>query len=338
MGAWYATREDVKAALDVKETARSNAQIDRAIEGSSRQIDRLTHRRFWPQTATRYKDWPVLYGTGLPWRVWLDDDELVSVSSLTSGGVTIAAFNYFLEPANSGPPYDSIELDLADSATFTAGSTHQRNIAITGVFGYRADTEQVGVIATQQGASDTSIVVTWSGRIGVGDILLVGTEREVVTARSMVDSTQNTGGSLTASMADVTVAVSTGSAFLVGDVLLIDSERMLVVDIAGNNLTVKRAWDGSVLAAHNSNVDVYALTGATVTRGQFGTAAAVHLVGVAVYRHVQEPAVRNYCVALALDTLLGEEAGYTRKASQELPELTKRFVAGYARSTRIRAV
>src|SRR5690606_22447868 len=55
---WYTTRETVKAALDYKETARNDAQVDRAIESASRAVEGLLHRRFYPETATRYFDWP----------------------------------------------------------------------------------------------------------------------------------------------------------------------------------------------------------------------------------------------------------------------------------------
>ena len=45
-----------------------------------------------------------------------------------------------------------------------------------------------------------------------------------------------------------TVPVTNGAAIAVGETILIDAERMLTVDIAGNNLIVKRGFDGSTLA------------------------------------------------------------------------------------------
>jgi hypothetical protein len=90
MGVWYCTREDVKSSLDSKESARNNGQVDRAIESASRAVEGLTHRRFYPETDTRYFDWPnAQYAR--PWRLWLDQHELVSVATLSSGGTTIAA-------------------------------------------------------------------------------------------------------------------------------------------------------------------------------------------------------------------------------------------------------
>ena len=56
---WYCTREDVKRALDVKETVQSNGQIDRRIAASTDSIEGLCHRRFYPWTGTRYLDWPI---------------------------------------------------------------------------------------------------------------------------------------------------------------------------------------------------------------------------------------------------------------------------------------
>ena len=51
---WYANREQVKRALDVAETARNNAQIDRAIAASSLSIEKQLRRRFYPWDGTRY--------------------------------------------------------------------------------------------------------------------------------------------------------------------------------------------------------------------------------------------------------------------------------------------
>src|SRR5687767_14979645 len=107
-GARYCTREQVSAALG--DTARSATAIDRATLAASREVERLTHRRFYPTTATRYFDWPPRQQSE-SWRLWLDDDELISVSSITSGGIALS--DYFLEPANSGPPFTHIDVDLS---------------------------------------------------------------------------------------------------------------------------------------------------------------------------------------------------------------------------------
>lgn len=308
---WYCSRETVQRATDSKETARNTGQIDRAIETASRAIEALTLRQFYPTTATRYFDWPR---GSRPWRLWLDRDELISVTALVAGGTTIAAADYFLEPANTGPPYTHVEIDLASTAVFSAGDTHQRAIAVTGVFGHSADQETVGSLSAELGATaGATAAVTWTvPDVGVGNILRIDDERMIVTARTMVDTTQNLGGDLTASMGDVTVAVTTGTAFAADAILRIDSERMLVVDVAGNDLTVKRAWDGTVLAAHTGTVDIYALTGVTLSRAQLGTTIAVHASAASITRHVPPAQVTNLCVAEAINTLGQEAGGYAR--------------------------
>lgn len=347
MGVWYASREDVKSALDSAETARNDAAVNRAIESASRAIESLTLRRFYPQTDTRYFDWPDLSGSR-PWRLWLNDDELISVTMLTVAGQVVSSADYFLEPANSGPPFTHVEIDLDSSAAFTAGDTHQRAIQIDGVFGYSADVESVGSLdsALDADASD-SANVTWAQNVGVGDILLIDSERLIVTSRSMVDSGQDLGSDLAASTADVTIAVSDGSDFLPGQIILLDSERMLITDIAGNNLIVRRAWDGTVLAAHTSS-DVYTLSGIDVARAQLGTTLAAHSSGATVYRHVVPGPIRSLCIAEAINQLQQEGAGYGRQVSSgegerdaagaDLPSAREEVRRQYGRRARVRAV
>lgn len=314
MGLWYTTRESVKSALSTATTARDNQRVDRAIEAASRSIEGLLRRKFYPQTATRYFDWPPR-DRSRPWRLWLDENELISVTTLTAGGVTITAPDYFLEPANSGPPYTRIEIDLASSAAFSSGATHQRAVAVTGVFGYSNDEETAGSLSADLAASlSATATINWStARFGVGDILRIDSERMVVTERSMVDSTQNLQVSLTAVASNTTVAVTTGTAFAVDEVIQLDSERMLVVDVTGNNLTVKRAWDGSTLAAHTApTADIYTLTGVELSRAQCGTTLAAHTSGATISRYVVPALIRDLCVAEALNTIQQEQSGYAR--------------------------
>lgn len=313
-GAWYCSRQAVKRALDVKETARSDGQIDRAIGSASRSIEGLLRRTFLPVTATRHFRWPPEQ-PGKSYRLWLDSSEAISLTTLVAGGVTIAAADYFLEPANEGPPFSSIEIDLSSSASFSSGDTSQRAIVATGLFGYRNDEDTVGALSGSLAASESataSITFTVSD-VGVGDILRIDSERVIVTALTMVDSAQGLGGAgLTARDSDVTVPVTDGTAFGAGMVLLIDAERMLVVDVAGNNLVVRRAWDGSVLATHAAAADIYTLTGVDVARAQLGTTLAVHSDGAAVYRFVVPELIRDLCIAEAVNTLAQEQSGYSR--------------------------
>jgi hypothetical protein len=313
MGVWYCSREDVKGALDVAETARVNAKIDREIEAASRGIETLCHRRFAPTLATRYKAWPDSQ-QGRSYRVWLDQDELIQApSAIVSGGHTLDLAHVFLEPANFGPPFDRIEIDLSSSTGFDTGSTHQHNIAITGMFGYSNEEDTVGALSANLAASLTATAsATWTtARIGVGDVLRIDNERTIVTEKTMVDSTQTLLTPIGATAADVTIAVTNGAAFVVDTVLLLDSERMLVVDIAENNLTVKRAWDGSVLATHSGSA-IYTLTGVQLDRAQLGTTLAAHLSAATIYKWRPPGPVRQLAIAEALNSLEQESSAYAR--------------------------
>ncbi len=345
MGVWYATREVVKEALDVAQTAYSDRQVDRCIESASRTVEGVLHRRFYPWTGTRYFEWPTDADS---WRLWLDDADLLTVTTLTAGGVAIAASDYFLEPANSGPPYESIEIDLSSGAYFAAGATHQRAIAVAGVFGYAAEEAPGGTLAEALDTSETGVDVSASETIGVGSILRVDSERMLVTGRTMLDTTQNIGADLAASNAGQSVSVTDGTAFAIGETLLIDAERVLVRDIAGNTLIVRRAYDGSTLAAHTTGADIYAPRRLTVTRGALGTTAAAHNTAVSVAVHAVPGLVSEFCVALALTGLGQRQAGYARTvgsgegereaSGRGLAQIRKDAMTTYGRGPRTAAV
>lgn len=310
MGVWYATREDLKSSQDNKSTARDSARLDACLESASRDVEGLTHRRFYPWTGTRYFDYPNRQ-TARAGRLWLDQHELVSVTTLVSGGTTIAASDYFLSPY-SGPPFDRVDINRGSNAAFTSGTTSQRSIAITGVFGYDLSEAPAGTVAEALDAVETEVQVSDSGALGVGSVLRVDSERLIVTEKAALTTGQTLQTPLTASAANVTVAVTDGTAFHAGEALLLDSERMLVVDIAGNNLTVKRAWDGSVLATHTGST-IYADRSLTVERGALGTTAATHLTAAPLVRHVFPGLVREATLALALNYLEQGRAAYARE-------------------------
>lgn len=344
----YATREDVKSALDSAETARNNAKVDRALGAAKDTIDGFLKRSFRPVLATRTKSWPNRQ-YARPWRLWLDRHELISIDTLTAGGITIPAADYFLEP-QSGPPFNRIEIDLDSSSAFAAGDTHQRAVSILGLFGHSNNEESVGSLSASlaAGASSTSSVTWTTANVGVGDVLRIDDERVIVSGRTMVDSTQDIGGNLTASTSDVSISVTNGAGFDTDEIILVDSERMLVVDIAGNTLTVKRAWDGSVLASHTSGADIYTLTGVQLSRGELGTTDASHSSGATIYRHLVPPLIRDLSIGEALVQLQQEGAGYARQSGsgdnemlvngRGLTDIRRDALYRYGRRSRTRGV
>lgn len=325
-GIWYATREDIMRALDVKESTRNRRQIDDTLEAASRSVDGLCHRRFYPVQATRYFDWPARPAGGYtPWILRLNESELISVTSVISGGVTIPLDDINLEPNRSGPPFTRVEVKLSTSAAFGGGSTYQRDVTITGLWGYRNTESVLGATTGSMDTAQTTVAVdgATSADVGVGSVLRVDSERLLVTGRRQLSTGQT--GTLGAGKGDIALTVADGTAFAPDEVLLLDSERVRVDDIAGNTLTVERAYDGTVLAAH-TGATIYAPRTLTVTRGALGTTAATHGSGSTVYQWQPPGLIRQLVKAEAIWALLQERSGWFRNASssgRSAPEMTR---------------
>ena len=309
---FYCTRESVQDAFDVKEAAHRSAQIDNAIRSASDDIDGWLNRHkhgLAPRTATRYFSWPAR-NFSQAWRLWLDENELISVTTLTTGGTLLCASDYFLEPVNSGPPYTNIEIDLTSSSAFSNSGTHQRAISVLGVWGINDDRAPAGTLSEALDASETAVDVSDAVLVGVGSVLTVESERMLVTGRTALDTGQNLATNMDALNSDRTVDVADGTLFRVGEIILLDSERMRITDISGNNLTVIRAYDGSVLAAHTSPVDIYSYRTLTVERGALGSTAATHATSTAIETWDVPSLVNDLCRAAAITRLEQEFSAY----------------------------
>ncbi|MFB4424806.1 hypothetical protein C5F59_027470 [Streptomyces sp. QL37] len=313
----YATREDVKGALDFKQSARADRQIDRALHTASRGVDALCRRRFHPELAARSWDWPNAQ-RARPWRLWLDENELISVTEVTTGGDVVPPEAVFLEPNAYGPPYNQVQLDMSSAtAGWIGGNTHQRSITITGLYGYRDDETTAGVtVGTLDSAAATVTVdAATSAEVGVGDLLRLDTERVIVTGRRQAATGQTLAADIDAQAKTVLVPVLDGTEFAVEETILIDGERLLIVDIAGDSLIVRRAWDGSTLAAHTTGTAVYAPRTLAITRGDLGTTAAAHTDGTSVHLFAPPALVHQLALAEAINILLQEQAGWFRTAT-----------------------
>ena len=344
----YISREALKKALDVKGTSRSDDDVDRAIQAGSRAAEGLLHRVFYPRDMTRYFDWPN-YTYAYPWRVWLDAWELAAIpTSVTTGGQAIPLGDLFFEPANSGPPYTYFEINRATNSTFGVGPTPQRDVAVTGTFGFNLNTAPAGAIAAAVNDTTTgAVTVTNSAGAGVGDVITVNAERMLLADKALASTGQTQQGSIGASTADQALTVQNGTAFYVGETVTLDQESMLVTAAPGNVLTVKRGWDGTTPAAH-TGAAIYAPRLWTVTRGAFGTTAATHLNGAAISRYAWPSLVTQLSLAEAENDLLQAVSGYARTvgaadnarpvSGQSLADIRAMAYAQYGRKVRRRTV
>jgi hypothetical protein len=311
MGIWLTTRERVRGSLDSDHTAYRASQVDRAIDAASRAIELGLHwANIHPVVATRYFPWPNQQ-SARPWRLYLENQGLISLTSLTSGGDTIGAADYFLEPVNEGPPFQWIEIDLGSSASFTSGSTHQRSVAAAGLWGYRNDETPAGALAEALDTTETEVDVTNGALVGIGSLLRVDNERLNVTGRAWMDSTHNLAGDMTADRSDTLLAVSGGSWFE-GEPVMVGTEEMAVKAVTGSNLTVQRATNGTVLAEHTGSVDLFVPRRLTVERAAAGTTAANHDTAAALVSWVPPPLIEALAVAVAMDQVEQELGAYSR--------------------------
>jgi hypothetical protein len=350
----YTTRERVMRAADVKASAYRNQEIDLAIQAGARRIDSLCNRGdsvrpgFAPWTGTITYDWPNVSSgnTGNSFRLWLAPHAIASITSMTSGGqvVTSQAYGW---PADAGAPFPAIALDRTGAYALEPGSgAGQRSAVITGVWMGAANDERTStnwLLGSSPSSSQGSMTI--NAPFGVGQILRIDSERMIVNDRTWSASGQT--GTLAASMSAETLAVADGTAFFADEELILDSERIWIRDIVGNNLIVKRAVSGSILAAH-SGVPIQWSRTAIVERGVLGTTAAAHTSGTRVYFAKAPALIEQLNVAYALDQRAQETSGYARTiGSQEsekeygargVKELEKAVTAAYGRQVRHRAI
>lgn len=339
-------------AADVNAAAYLSAKVDAAIESASQDVDTLckvgdlSRPGFAPWTGTITFDAPVENNDDA-YRFWLNNHPLYSLTSaITDDGADDVTADALPWP-EYGPPYRALDLDEGTGAIFTFSSGRgQRSLTVTGVWCGALVGELTSSAWTLSGGINASVIAaTLNAPLGVGSIVRIGSERMLVTERSWLDSTQN--GTLTSSLADQILTVSSGAAFHVGEELLIDAERVLIQDIGGNTLIVKRAVGGSVLAAH-TGADIYWARSCTIERGALGTTAAGHTNEDQIYVYKVPALIERLTVAYALDQLQQEQSGYARVVTngesvsefsgRAIAALEKRVQAAYGRQMRVRSV
>jgi hypothetical protein len=373
----YASREDAQRAIDFKDGITTEVQYktDRAIQSITRNIEGHLHRIFVPWDGTKWWDYPN-YSYAQPWELFLDWNDVLCLTTFSSGGVNIPLNTCFLRPANKRPafPWTKIELDRSTSSTFGGNSqTPQNAIEVQATWGFTGEADPVADLAAEVTSSTTPITVTNAALIGVGDLLILGYargtppypgdtlghagliapyagERVLVQDRSAADTglAQSGDGCSTASTADDQLEwTGSGNPPNTGEVLLLDSEQMLVQMVVNGIATVERAWNGTVLTSH-SGAEIYAYRSLTVQRGTQGTTAASWPEDTAVYRHRVPQMIRDLAIGEAVNRLLQETAGYSRMvgsgdaarpaSGMALADLWEECRTEYGRQARSRAV
>lgn len=326
MSNWYTTRESIKRAISVVGTAEDTL-IDEHVAAASREMESklMVTPAFIPKTQTRLFRWPQDADVAPQHReryALFVDAPLLALTSIkaNSGAGADFASETFLEPINDGPPYTRIEIDKATAdanAVFEVGDTDQRAIHVEALWGLANATTPGGTVRSAAGIDDsvTALLVSDGSVIGVGATALIGSEQvfigEVVSAAEENDDLLDMVGDLAATKSVVAVTVDDGSRYNVGERILIDSEQMQIEAISVNVLTVLRAVNGSVLAAHLDNAPISVFRTCTIVRGVNGTTAAAHALTAAIVTYAIPEDAAALCRAIAIFNYQQDKSGQT---------------------------
>jgi hypothetical protein len=306
----YATREDVRHAVDEAGASRDAMEIDRALAAATEKINGALKRDFAPWTGTKYFDWPNLDTT--VFRVYLDiDAQLIRLDSLTSGGVPIDVAKVNLEPNTDGPPYNIIEVNRDTVGSYLQGNTFQRSIAAVGLWGFDLVEKASGTLSGTLSSGAATFTLPAGTGVGVGTILRLDSERVIVTELASVATGQVCLSALADDDADRLMTVADPTQFGLREVISMGAEQCEVLDIQGTTLVLRRAVSGSLLTTHAGDA-IYAQRLASIDRGQLGTAAASHSGAAVLNRHMFPPLIRQYAIAEALIELSMQASSYAR--------------------------
>jgi hypothetical protein len=341
------------SATDIQQTQDYVRHVDSAMEAAAEGIDKLTNRRFYNNVETHYWDWPN-FQRAYPWRVWFDENELADVTVttpvVTTGATVIPSSAVFWGPWNYAPPYNYLELNRATAYSFGVGDTPQRDVTVTGNFGYWTQSRTGGALAAAvSDTTSTAVTVTDASATGadVGDVISVDDESMLVSDNAMVTTGQmNVSGITAANASDNVLGVTDGTQMHAGEVVQIDAEWMMTLSVTGDSVTVLRAYGGTTLATHPASSTVYALRLLTVIRGFGGTTAATHLDAAPVMVQLVPREVRELAIGESLNFVLQKTSGYARTIGENsrpvpgssLPDLRNRVTDVYTRKLRTRVV
>jgi len=280
MQALYTTREAVLRSFEIANTTRISPMVDNEIRAASESVDHQLHRFFTVEKITLAFDWPN-YQHADAWRIYFNEQSFITIDTVVSGGLTLDPADYLPYRADGvlAPPYEYIEINRARSAAFSSGLSPQRSIMFSGLTGVQDLTSSGGVLTPGMDATTSiAFIDPVNGRmyVGVGSSLIIGNERLQVTERGWSDSGTVLLTSLGSIQSDNIVEMSDTTKVALYEYLHIGGESVQVLSIVGSNVTVRRAVNGSVLATHESGCPIYLNNAFSVTRGAFGTSAAVH--------------------------------------------------------------
>lgn len=171
----YTTIADLQTYLGSTATGENTLLTD-LIRGTSREIDALGRRAFYPRIETRQYDLPSGFVLDL-------DADLLELTTLANPtGTTIAASSYGVFPLNGYPKFAVRLLQTASANWETnAAGGFEAAVDVTGVWGFHTDyaTAFLDIAATLAVAITSTSATTFTcttGKVRSGDLLKIDSE------------------------------------------------------------------------------------------------------------------------------------------------------------------
>lgn len=236
-------------------------------------------------------------------------DPLLAVVSITDkNGNAISSDDYELYPLNRA----------WENGPYLRLKTYYDEITINGRWGLYEEWLANGLSGTLAAASTTSLVVTNGGRLWPGKVVKLEDEQILVAAGCGGENSPDptTATSVTtgyATEATDIIPVTSGAEFYFDEVIRIGDEDMLILRKDGNELIVRRGWNGTLRDEHSLSSAIKVYRTVTIERGANGTTAAAHS-SAAMYE-AQIPADLAYLATQISSLMRGKAAtGFTGRA------------------------
>lgn len=327
------------AAAGAAYSLRYITTVDTAIAATSDDLEAPPARRLYPLTnQTISYNWPPTDPDSNTRELWLNHD-FVSITSLTAGGTTISSSDYVLKPV-TGPPYYKIELKDTASNFLTANTDRINAIVIVGTTGHSIDKTLRGT-CQYVSATGTEIVLSVDNTVGVGSLLNINSEWMQTRERYWNLTSDKLAANLTAASDSQTVTLETAAAgYCAGETVMVGTEKMLVTNYENSVLTVQRAVDGTVLAAHSTGDRVSKWNRFKVERAAIGSTAAAHGGGDSVYSWDWPPLYNQLTIAKSIALVQSTAAGFASDVAigEDIDKLQARFEKRYRRKIRMARV
>ncbi len=153
------------------------------IRSTSREIERVCNREFYPTVQTRYYDTPRIR------RDILLDADLLSLTTFTNGdGTVFTAAQYQLYPLNESPKFKLVVLNSSSTVLQnTSSGDYEGALSIAGVWGYHPDysnawQDTLATLAAAISSTSTTTFTCTTGKLYAGDLIQIDTEYMYVSA------------------------------------------------------------------------------------------------------------------------------------------------------------